>query len=173
MRSLPTKHLSGFSQWKSDLLVCIVVALMACGIGSGTNAFRRNPLPWRYLSPAERLQAQLTELPAASVPRKEAAYVSVEELKAGWLLLDARPEVFYEAGHIPDALLLDRENFRSHYERLRPLLEKDKAQLLVIYCHSLECEDSALVADALSKLGYTNLRILLGGWEAWQERKQP
>ncbi len=46
-----------------------------------------------------------------------------------------------------------------------PLLPKDKSAEIVIYCRSGRM--SAIAAPALVKLGYTNVRELRGGFNAW------
>ncbi|MDX2007237.1 MAG: rhodanese-like domain-containing protein [Meiothermus sp.] len=45
-------------------------------------------------------------------------------------------------------------------------LPKDKAAEIVVYCRSGRM--SALSAQALVRLGYTNVRELKGGFEAWK-----
>jgi rhodanese-related sulfurtransferase len=42
---------------------------------------------------------------------------------------------------------------------------------LILYCGG--GYRSALAADNLQKMGYTNVRSMAGGWSAWQEAEAP
>lgn len=47
----------------------------------------------------------------------------------------------------------------------------DKTTELILYCGG--GYRSALAADMLQKMGYTNVHSLSGGWKAWQEAGAP
>ena len=89
------------------------------------------------------------------------------------IILDARPEMFYRLRHVPGALSVPRKDFGAAYTILRPLLERDKAQPLLVYCSGVGCEDSQTVADALSKLGYLRVFVCKGGWAQWEAAHLP
>lgn len=80
-------------------------------------------------------------------------------------LLDVRTPEEYSAGHInqPDELIDYRE-----IEGQTSRLPEDKNQLIVVYCRT--GHRSAQAATTLAKLGYTNIRDLSGGIEAWQNQ---
>jgi rhodanese-related sulfurtransferase len=118
-------------------------------------------------------------LPAPALPEAPAPQpISLEDFreqvseKRG-LILDARPEIFYEIGHVPGAVSFPREEFDKAYLSLRSRLEPDRSQLLMVYCSGGDCEDSQMVADGLSKLGYRRIYVFKGGWGAWQQAHLP
>ncbi len=145
---------------------------LALGIGLVGNASRRDPIPLRYVSAQVRLQTALASLSADGSTGRPVAQISLEAFKqivAGRnaLILDARPDVFYHAGHVPGALNLARESFGTDYARLRPRLEAARERKVVVYCADPDCPDSGLVASALEQLGFRQVMDFLPGWEGW------
>ncbi len=47
----------------------------------------------------------------------------------------------------------------------------DKADEIILYCGG--GYRSALVADNLQRMGYTNVLSMAGGWKAWKEADAP
>jgi len=47
----------------------------------------------------------------------------------------------------------------------------DKSTELILYCGG--GYRSALAADALGQMGYTNVYSMAGGWKAWREAGAP
>jgi rhodanese-related sulfurtransferase len=158
-----------------DFLLCVGLAIVALVLGLMFNRFRAAPLPARYVPKEVRLQSVVAALNGAATKPAEIRYVLLDEFsemlaRTPPLVLDARPEELYQRGHIPGALPLPPETFQKFYEQHRTRLEVDKAQALVVYCQGAECEDSELVAKALTELGFRNVSILAGGWDGWQAR---
>ena len=178
---------------RDALIVLLMAAVALCG-GLAINAFREVPLPWVYAPPAERIRAAAArlakgELPQAASTKPRQIEIAefrgvvgasasershgIKEGQARWIILDARPEVFYQLGHVPGALSLPREDFEAGYGRLRELLEKDPSRPIAVYCADMSCEDSELVAGALTQLGFLHVAVFKGGWEAWSEAHLP
>lgn len=61
----------------------------------------------------------------------------------------------------------------GYNRKQRTLLVKHKAHPVVIYCSGTSCEDAAMVADALGRLGFTNLHLFQGGWNEWTQAELP
>ena len=80
------------------------------------------------------------------------------------VLLDVREESEYAAGHIDNALLLPRGVLEFKFAHVPELADKNKA--ILIYCRT--GGRSALAANTLQSLGYTNVLSMAGGFEAWQ-----
>lgn len=175
-----------------DLFVLSIMAAGSACIGFAINQFRDSPLPWVYVPKAVRIQQTAAMLSmgnkrpstsnsaaasevtfptdAPDVPSVDfPAFLSIVEKKVKGIVLDARPERFYQRGHVPGAISLPREEFETAYEKNRPRLEIDKSQPIVVYCSNSSCEDSHLVATALIKLSYTRVLIFKGGWNAWTD----
>jgi rhodanese-related sulfurtransferase len=84
-----------------------------------------------------------------------------------FVLVDVREESEFAAGHIPGALHLGKGVIERDIEAKVP----DPATPLVLYCGG--GFRSALAADALQKMGYTNVISMDGGWRAWTQKRLP
>ena len=168
-----------------DLAGLVVLAMVSCGLGSFFNLLHHDPLPWVYKSRVQTLDLEVARLGEPS-PSPGAEMKPVElphEIRLDGFqsfvsehrgtVLDARPVVFYRAGHVPGALSLPRETFAESYQALRATLETLKEQPVAIYCSGPDCPDSQLVGDALAKLGYRHLLIYTSGWEEWSQTGLP
>ena len=77
------------------------------------------------------------------------------------LLVDVREESEWAAGHLPGAVYLGKGVIERDIEARVP----DANTKLVLYCGG--GFRSALVADNLQKMGYTNVESMDGGWKGW------
>lgn len=84
-----------------------------------------------------------------------------------FLLVDVREDNEWTAGHLPNALHLGKGVIERDIEQRVP----DKAAKLVLYCGG--GFRSALAADNLQKMGYTNVESMDGGWRGWVETGLP
>lgn len=82
-------------------------------------------------------------------------------------LIDVREESEYAAGHLPGAVHIGKGVIERDIEAKVP----DPATPLVLYCGG--GFRSALAADVLGKMGYTNVISMDGGWRAWTEKQLP
>src|SRR5690606_24241795 len=78
-------------------------------------------------------------------------------------LVDVREDHEWAKGHIPGAVHLGRGIIERDIERIFP----DPDTEIVLYCGG--GYRSALVADNLQKMGYTNVASMDGGWRGWLE----
>jgi rhodanese-related sulfurtransferase len=46
-------------------------------------------------------------------------------------------------------------------------------QLLVVYCEGGDCQTSVSLAKLIHQRGFTDIRILFGGWEEWSAAGLP
>lgn len=148
----------------------LVAASSVC-LGIQSNQFSDNHLSLVYQSSAKTVNAIS---PAPSLPKDvplDDFHAYVKEKRG--LVLDARPEIFYRFGHVPGALSLPRDEFEKGYTQLKAKLEANKSQLMIIYCSDESCEDSDLVYQALTNLGYTQISIFRGGWDVWAKAGLP
>ena len=79
------------------------------------------------------------------------------------LLIDVREESEWSAGHAVGATHIGKGVIERDIERLAP----DKSATLVLYCGG--GYRSALAADNLQRMGYTNVMSLDGGWRAYTD----
>lgn len=82
-------------------------------------------------------------------------------------LIDVREESEYAAGHAAGAIHIGKGVIERDIEKLVP----NPATPLVLYCGG--GYRSALAADALQKMGYTNVLSMDGGWRAWTQAGLP
>ena len=78
-------------------------------------------------------------------------------------LIDVREDKEWDAAHAAGAIHLGKGIIERDIETTVP----DKNTELILYCGG--GYRSALAADALQHMGYTNVFSMAGGWKAWQE----
>jgi len=83
------------------------------------------------------------------------------------VLVDVREDNEWAAGHAAGAVHLGKGIIERDIEAQVP----DKATRLVLYCGG--GYRSALAADNLQKMGYTNVESMDGGWKGWLEAGLP
>ena len=109
----------------------------------------------------------LAPLPWAE-PELAAGEIRVVDARAlDVLWLDARSEADYQADHIPEALLLNEDNWDAGImELMGAWLPAPRP--IVIYCGSESCGTSKRIADRLREaLPDAEIYSLKGGWDAW------
>ena len=156
-----------------DLGGVALLAIVALTLGLVMNRYSSSPLPIVYQNPEQRFDAELTTLvtapplkiaPAATVALGQ--FRSAVDSKSA-LILDARPSAFFERGHVPGALNLSRDNFARDYHELSAVLKGVGDKPIIVYCSGGDCHDSRMVANALLSLGFGDVSVFTGGWEAW------
>jgi len=78
-------------------------------------------------------------------------------------LIDVREDNEWDAAHAAGATHLGKGIIERDIETTVP----DKDAELILYCGG--GYRSALAADALQRMGYTNVFSMAGGWKAWNE----
>ena len=91
------------------------------------------------------------------------------KLQAGerFILLDVREDSEWAEGHLPSAHHMGKGVIERDIEQAIP--EKDTP--IVLYCGG--GFRSALTADNLQRMGYSDVTSLDGGWRGWNERGLP
>lgn len=84
-----------------------------------------------------------------------------------FILVDVREESEYQRDHIPGAIHMGKGVIERDIEQKVP----DANAELVLYCGG--GFRSALAADNLRKMGYTNVISMDGGIRGWRERGYP
>ncbi len=82
-------------------------------------------------------------------------------------LVDVREQDEWSRGHLPAAQHLGKGIIERDIETVIP----DTTARIVLYCGG--GYRSALAADALRQMGYTNVASMDGGWRAWTEANLP
>lgn len=80
-----------------------------------------------------------------------------------FVLVDVREESEWARGHLPGAIHLGKGIIERDIEQRVP----DTGTKMILYCGG--GYRSALTADNLQKMGYTNVESMDGGWKGWLE----
>ena len=105
--------------------------------------------------------------------KKRIREVSVNDVKAKLdrneklVLVDVREESEYARDHLPGAIHLGKGIIERDIEQCVPELDTP----LILYCGG--GYRSALAADNLQKMGYTNVLSMDGGIRGWRENSFP
>ncbi len=112
----------------------------------------------RFLKLAAEARSRIEEIS----PREAFAL-----LKETTVLVDVREREEFQRGHIPDALHLARGIAEFEIEARYPNTSGE----ILLYCGA--GNRSALVADSLRRMGYSQVRTIAGGFKAWLEAGFP
>ena len=82
-------------------------------------------------------------------------------------LIDVREESEFSAGHIPGAIHLSKGVIERDIESTI----SGQDERLVLYCGG--GYRSAIAAESLVAMGYTNVTSMDGGWRGWMDAEQP
>jgi rhodanese-related sulfurtransferase len=84
-----------------------------------------------------------------------------------FLLIDVREDNEWAKGHLPGAVHLGKGIIERDIEQRVP----DTGTTVILYCGG--GFRSALAADNLQKMGYTNVESMDGGWKGWLDAGLP
>lgn len=144
--------------WQSAVIVSL-------GVAGALATYRWNPdRPELYL---------VIEDPAG--PDEIAITDALSLEKQGEVIwLDARRRQEFDQGHIPGALLLNLYEWEDLMVPVIKKLEESQSPTVVIYCDSQKCSASKEIRTKLMDfgLGDFDIRVLHGGWPAWQAAKK-
>ena len=115
--------------------------------------------PNRFQKLVAETKARITEISAEDA--------QAETARGKAVLIDVREESEWQQGHAAGAQHLTRGVIEVEIEDTIP----DLNQPIIVYCGG--GSRSALTADNLQKMGYTNVRSLAGGMRAWKEAGLP
>lgn len=110
--------------------------------------------------------AQLTA-DAKSRIREVSAAQAREEQAQGAVLIDVRETEEFNQGHAQGAIHLSKGLIELHIEQAVP----DPSTPVICYCGG--GSRSALAADNLQKMGYTNAASMAGGFKGWRQDGLP
>lgn len=100
--------------------------------------------------------------------RSDVLDISVEQTRAklrdnpALNLIDVREDTEWAAGHVAGATHIGKGVIERDIEERFP----DKTAEIILYCGG--GFRSVLAADALQKMGYTNVASMAGGWREWK-----
>lgn len=132
---------------------------------------------------AENTVASETEAATARLKSKGLQVVTLDQVKKllhdpGYaqgliIVVDARDDDHYQAGHIPGAYQLDYYHPDKYLTDVVPACQK--AKQVVVYCTGGDCEDSDMTAIMLRDGGIPGEKLFVygGGMNEWETTGQP
>lgn len=114
----------------------------------------------RFVQLVDAIRVNIRECTIQDIQRRIAAGDSLR-------LFDVREESEYAAGHLPGAKSLGKGIIERDIEEIVPDFDSE----IVLYCGG--GYRSALAADNLQKMGYTNVISMDGGFRGWKEAGLP
>ena len=114
----------------------------------------------QFLKLVKEAKGHVKETTVADVKRRQAAGEKME-------LVDVREESEFAAGHAKDARHLSKGVIERDIAQAIP----DAHAKIILYCGG--GFRSALAAENLQRMGYTNVESMDGGWRAWVEAGMP
>jgi rhodanese-related sulfurtransferase len=92
---------------------------------------------------------------------------SIGRMEHGAQLIDVREDKEWHDGHASGAIHLGKGIIERDIVNTIP----DKSAEVILYCGG--GYRSALAADMVQKMGYTNVFSMAGGWKAWKASEAP
>lgn len=90
----------------------------------------------------------------------------------GAIILDTRTHAEFDAGHLPNAHVVDGAP-EARLAVVDKLANGNKAAPLVLYCNGPHCQASRRFATALTEAGYSNVRRYQLGIPVWRALGEP
>ena len=90
---------------------------------------------------------------------------SRQQANPRFVLVEALPESYYAAGHLPGAIHLPHDLSDSAVRAVLP----DKHAEIVTYCASATCPNSHVLAARLAQFGYDNVAVFADGKAGWRD----
>jgi rhodanese-related sulfurtransferase len=113
-----------------------------------------------FLKIVDEAKSQIKEVSVAETRERLSANPNAK-------LIDVREDHEWDAAHAAGAIHLGKGIIERDIETTVP----DPSTELILYCGG--GYRSALAADVLQKMGYTNVYSMAGGWKAWKESGAP
>jgi rhodanese-related sulfurtransferase len=114
----------------------------------------------QFLRLVSEAKSRVKETNVADVKRRR-------EAGEKFILVDVREDNEWANGHLPGAVHLGKGIIERDIEQRVP----DTNAKVILYCGG--GFRSALVADNLQKMGYTNVESMDGGWKGWLDAGLP
>ena len=111
----------------------------------------------RFLNLVDDAKTRIKEIDAETVIRKR------REGRKTLNIIDVREEREYLLSHIPNARHISKGVIERDIEKWYKKLDEE----LILYCGG--GYRSALAADTLQRMGYSNVLSMIGGYRAWKQ----
>jgi rhodanese-related sulfurtransferase len=148
------------------LLATGLTVLMLAGCAAPSAQVVENAVQAAAAAATEAAAAQEPALDLAGLPRDvDVQTAATLAERSDVVILDVREQDEWDAGHIPGALFIPMSEIQGR------LSEVPKDKTVIVQCRS--GNRSSQVTDYLQQQGYTNIRNMAGGLNAWQAAGLP
>lgn len=113
--------------------------------------------------PAQAAQKNVPQDPKLAITTAEVMAILAGPEAANYQLVDSRPEVKFQEGHVPGAISVPKATLEQNLDKL------DKNKTLIFYCGGLHCELSPASAAIAQKNGFTKVKVWYEGEPAWSK----
>jgi len=142
------------------------ITLITVCIALGFNQVRSNTLPllcpWSVAEPDETFSE---DVPTVSV--EEAAVMFSHKA----VFIDARPEMYYNEGHIKGALNIPWHDVEDAFFEVMGDTPLDTS--IITYCDGATCDLCDKLAVFMCDLGFSQVSALANGWTVWNQHRLP
>lgn len=164
--------ISACTKWLTPISAC---AILSCADQPASPATEKNIAP---SSPPKTTQTQAKNPPRLH-GRGKVSSISLEDFfllhqSSQALVIDARPALYHQFGHIPGALSIPPRSGDAAITKYEGQIKSAIAdgKTLVVYCSGYLCPDARNVAMQISGFGYPS-SVFSGGWDAWKDANMP
>ena len=143
----------------------VYLALTLCISGCTGATVKLPPVAQITPPPAQTQPAQknVPQDPKLAISTAEVMAILAGPEAANYQLIDSRPDVKYQQGHVPGAISVPKAVLEQNLDKL------DKNKTLIFYCGGLHCELSPASAAIAQKNGFTKVKVWYEGEPAWSK----
>lgn len=165
--SIPLSRMESRPRYWPVTASLVGILILALFLGTLAQFFGPSPIPWVQ---------DHSQFPLAKARAAESDVVALEQAREvvfgnGFLVLDARSERDFDAGHLPGAISFPNATRAEAFYELAALLQPD--QPLLVYCSSKTCDDARQLALFLREQGSHKILLFADGFQAWKEAGLP
>jgi len=156
-----------FSQKLFSAFIEIIIILSAALlIAIVFNSIRSNNIPLFGFSSKALIKEQQEKIPTITLSESYDLY-----MKKKLVFIDARDPFSFEEGHISGAINIYPDEAYLHVPSLK--VKSGQGFIFVTYCDGPQCPLSKETAHALTLRGFSNVKVLVNGWNVWLNAGYP
>jgi rhodanese-related sulfurtransferase len=156
--------------FKRGILQVLIIIAAGVIIGLAVNNLRQDKVETPQKSDIQAGQSSSQITPNSVQITKISVWEGFKAFRSGSaMFIDARHPADFDAGHIPKAVNIPPEkNFSMDSKD-----QKAASKLIIVYCQSRDCPLADELAKKIAQDGFTNIKVMPEGWEAWNESGYP
>ncbi len=151
------------TNWTRNRMTYLALTLCVSGCTGAT--IKLPPVAQIPPPPAQAQAAQkaVSQDPKLAITTAEVMAILAGPEAANYQLVDSRPDVKFQEGHVPGAISVPKATLEQNLDKL------DKNKTLIFYCGGLHCELSPASAAIAQKNGFTKIKVWYEGEPAWSK----